>query len=140
MKTINKVTLLGYLGADPETRWTVKGAAVSNANLATTRKWKDKQSGEMKEETEWHRLVFFGRLGEIVGEYLRKGAPIYVEGRLQTRKWQDKEGNDRWTTEIVCEDLSMLGNRGDSGGQSPSPSKPAAASSPPENFDDDIPF
>ena len=98
---INKVILVGNLGKDPDVRYTAGGAAVSNITLATTSSWRDKESGEQQDKTEWHRIVFFGRLAEIVAEYLRKGAQVYIEGRLQTRKWQDKEGNDRYTTEIV---------------------------------------
>ena len=101
MASVNKVILMGNLGRDPETRFTANGAAVCNLRIATTRSWKDKASGERREETEWHSVVLYDRLAEIAGEYLRKGRPVYVEGRLQTRKWQDKEGQDRYTTEIV---------------------------------------
>lgn len=159
---LNKVTLIGNLGADPDVRYMPTGGAVANITLATTFRWKDKQSGERKEKTEWHRVVFFSRLAEIVGEYLRKGSQVYIEGRLQTRKWQDqKSGQDRYTTEIVATEMSMLGSR--SGGTAPLESSPdsnanapvnpqdnatpdisqATQDSPPaayEDFDDDIPF
>ena len=150
---VNKVILVGNLGADPETRYTAGGSAVTNVSLATTDSWKDKQSGEQQEKTEWHKVVFFGRLAEIAAEYLRKGSQIYVEGRIQTRKWQGKDGQDRWTTEIVGNEMQMLGSRG--GGQSPPPpdfdsgqseeSASEKSSSPKktaavEDFDDDIPF
>ncbi len=148
---INKVILIGNLGADPETRYMPSGGAVANLRLATTDNWKDKQSGERQERTEWHRVVCFGRLGEIAAEYLRKGSKVYIEGRLQTRKWQGQDGNDRYSTEIVANDMQMLDGRGDAGGYAaparaestsrepaaPSASAPAA---PPEEFDDDIPF
>lgn len=118
MASVNKVILIGNLGRDPEVRYAPSGAAICNITLATSRMWKDRESGERREETEWHRVVFYNRLAEIVGEYLRKGRSVYVEGRLQTRKWQDKEGQDRWTTEIVAEQMQMLGGRdsGDGGG------------------------
>ena len=112
---INKVILIGNLGNDPDVRYTASGAAVSNISLATTESWKDKETGEQQDKTEWHRIVFFGRLAEIVAEYLKKGSQIYVEGRLQTRKWQDKEGNDRYTTEIVANEMQMLGGRSGAG-------------------------
>lgn len=145
---INKVILIGNLGADPDVRYTAGGAAVSNVNLATTESWRDKESGEQQEKTEWHRVVFFGRLAEIVAEYLRKGSQVYVEGRLQTRKWQDKEGNDRYTTEIVASEMQMLGGRSGGGGEyKNSRSEPKAAeksdSAPQAEgdfVDDDIPF
>ena len=155
---INKVILVGNLGNDPETRYMPNGNAVTNITIATSDSWKDKQSGEQQERTEWHRVVFFNRLAEIVGEYLRKGSQVYVEGRLQTRKWQDNNGNDRYTTEIVANEMQMLGARGGSGGgqqyggdsmggggEQPS-SKPAEQQSQPQksggmdDFDDDIPF
>ncbi|MEE9552524.1 MAG: single-stranded DNA-binding protein [Gammaproteobacteria bacterium] len=146
---VNKAILIGNLGNDPDIRYTASGAAVANISIATAESWKDKETGEKQERTEWHRVVFFGRLAEIVGEYLRKGSQIYVEGRLQTRKWQDKEGRDRYTTEIVANEMQMLGSR--SGGttnfdQSPPPAKeevtaPATSGGPPkDDFDDDIPF
>jgi single-strand DNA-binding protein len=144
---VNKAIILGSLGQDPDIRYTAGGAAVANISIATNEQWKDKESGEMQERTEWHRVVFFGRLAEIVGEYLRKGSQVYVEGRLQTRKWQDKEGNDRYTTEIVANEMQMLGSK--SGGttasfdQSPqqqsSPSTSSEKNSS-DDFDDDIPF
>jgi len=115
MSSINKVILIGRLGNDPEMRYTQDGKAVANISLATSESWKDKQTGEKKEQTEWHRVVFFGRTAEVIGEYLHKGSLIYVEGRLQTRKWQDKEGNDRYTTEIMGNEMKMLGGRSDSG-------------------------
>ena len=150
---VNKVILIGNLGNDPDVRYTASGAAVANISLATAESWRDKESGEQQERTEWHRVVFFGRLAEIVAEYLKKGSQIYVEGRLQTRKWQDKEGKDRYSTEIVANEMQMLGSR--SGGssnqsydQSPpdddtsSGNKPQKAAAKPKDdeFDDDIPF
>ena len=154
---VNKVILVGNLGADPETRYTAGGSAVTNVRLATTDAWKDKQSGEQQERTEWHRVVFWGRLAEIAAEYLRKGSQIYVEGRIQTRKWQGQDGQDRWSTEIVGNEMQMLGSRGgaqsspppdfDSGESgAPGPSGPSSGSASPkkaatvEDFDDDIPF
>src|SRR5512145_1692753 len=116
MASVNKVILIGNLGRDPETRYTADGAAITNITIATSDRWKDKASGEMKESTEWHKVAFFGRLAEIAGEYLKKGRPVYVEGRLRTRKWQDKEGQDRYTTEIVAENMQMLGSREGMGG------------------------
>lgn len=144
---INKVILVGNLGNDPDVRYTASGAAVSNISVATTESWKDRESGEQQEKTEWHRVVFFGKLAEIVAEYLKKGSQVYVEGRLQTRKWQDKDGNDRYTTEIVANEMQMLGSRASSGGfersapeNSPAAAKPKATQAD-ENFvDDDIPF
>ncbi len=151
---VNKVILIGNLGNDPDIRYTASGAAVANISLATAESWKDKNTGEQQERTEWHRIVFFGRLAEIVGEYLRKGSQIYVEGRLQTRKWEDKEGKDRYTTEIVANEMQMLGSRSggsanyDSAPKSATPDntpEPQAATSAPapsstNDFDDDIPF
>ncbi|MBT7437110.1 MAG: single-stranded DNA-binding protein [Cellvibrionales bacterium] len=146
---INKVILVGTLGADPDTRYTPSNAAVTNLSLATNESWKDKQSGEQKEKTEWHRIVMFNRLAEIASEYLRKGSQIYIEGKIQTRKWEDKEGKDRWTTEIVANEMQMLGGRssgGNSGGASGSEfaSSGSSASAPSsdasDDFDDDIPF
>jgi single-strand DNA-binding protein len=118
---INKVILIGNLGRDPETRYTQGGSAVTNLRIATAESWKDKQTGEQQERTEWHSVVCFARLGEIAGEYLRKGSKVYIEGRLQTRKWQDKEGHDRYSTEIVANDMQMLDSRGgaDSGDAPP---------------------
>lgn len=144
---INKVILIGNLGNDPDTRYTSGGAAVANISIATSETWKDRETGEQQERTEWHRVVFFGRLAEIVSEYLRKGSKVYVEGRLQTRKWQDKEGNDRYTTEIVANEMQMLDSRGGSSemGQS-APQKEETRTSPESQqadgdfVDDDIPF
>jgi single-strand DNA-binding protein len=116
MASLNKVTLIGNLGRDPETRYTPDGAAITNLSIATTSSWKDKNSGEKKEETEWHRCVFYNRLAEIAGEYLKKGSSIYVEGRLKTRKWQDKEGVEKFTTEIVVDQMQMLGGKSGMGG------------------------
>ncbi len=117
MASVNKVIVMGNLGRDPETRYSPDGGAITNIAVATSRQWKDKATGERKEETEWHRIVFFGRQAEIAGEYLKKGRPVYVEGRLKTRKWQDKEGVERYTTEIVAEELQLLGGReGGAGG------------------------
>ncbi|HZD21399.1 MAG TPA: single-stranded DNA-binding protein [Burkholderiales bacterium] len=152
MASVNKVILVGNLGRDPETKYMPDGAALTNASLATSLQWTDKTSGEKKEETEWHRIVFRGRLAEIAGEYLKKGSQVYVEGRLRTRKWQDKEGQDRYTTEIVADSMQMLGSRAGSGEPRPEPigakaSEPKAAASvakkPAGKFDDmedDIPF
>ena len=118
MASVNKVILVGNLGRDPETRFSPDGTAVCNVSIATTSTWKDKASGEKREETEWHRVVFYNRLAEIAGEYLRKGRAVYVEGRLKTRKWQDKEtGQDRYSTEIIADQMQMLGGRDDSGAQ-----------------------
>jgi len=118
MASVNKVILVGNLGRDPEVRYAPSGAAICNITLATSRNWKDKESGERREETEWHRVVLYNRLAEIAGEYLKKGRSVYIEGRLQTRKWQDKEGQDRWTTEVVADQMQMLGGRegGEGGG------------------------
>ncbi len=169
MASINKVILIGNLGRDPEVRYTPNGAAVCNVSVATTRNWKDKNSGDKVEETEWHRVVFYDRLAEIAGEYLKKGRPVYVEGRLKTRKWQDKDGKDNYTTEIVAEQMQLLGGREGGGGggygggqggpedysqEAPSaPSRPAARPAPApaprpapksstgfDDMDDDIPF
>jgi len=146
---INKVILIGNLGKDPETRYMPSGGAVTNVTLATSESWKDKNSGEQQERTEWHRVVFFNRLGEIAGEYLKKGSKIYVEGSLRTRKWQGQDGQDRYTTEIVANEMQMLDSRGGSAAydasapsqgasRAPSPSQPV--SMPDNDFDDDIPF
>lgn len=116
MASVNKVILVGNLGADPEVRYLPSGDAIANIRLATTDRYKDKTSGEMKEATEWHRVVFFGRLAEIVNEYLKKGSAVYIEGRLRTRKWQGTDGQDRYSTEIVADQMQMLGGRGGSGG------------------------
>jgi len=141
---INKVILVGNLGSDPEVRYTASGDAVANVNVATAESWKDKQTGEKQERTEWHRVVMFKRLGEIAGEYLKKGSQVYIEGKLQTRKWQDKNGNDRYTTEIVANDMQMLGSRGGSSSynneSAPPAAQPATASAGTDDFDDDIPF
>ena len=114
---VNKVILIGNLGADPETRFMPSGGAVTNIRLATSETWKDKQSGQMQERTEWHRVVFFNKLGEIAGEYLKKGSKVFIEGSIRTRKWQGQDGQDRYTTEIVANDMQMLDGRGEGGGQ-----------------------
>jgi single-strand DNA-binding protein len=143
---VNKVILVGNLGRDPEVRYMPSGNAVANVTLATTESWKDKQTGEKQERTEWHSVVFYSRLAEIAGEYLKKGSQVYVEGSLRTRKWQDKNGNDRYTTEIIASDMQMLGGRGGSAGYgaadtAPSMAEPApAATGAAGDFDDDIPF
>jgi len=155
---VNKVILVGNLGADPETRYTASGAAITNINIATSESWRDKQTGENQERTEWHRVVFFSRLAEIAGEYLRKGSQVYVEGSLRTRKWQGQDGQDRYTTEVVANEMQMLGSRGGEAVQRPAgggfrdskPAQPAQPSSAPapsaapaadDNFaEDDIPF
>ncbi len=116
MASVNKVILVGNLGRDPETRYAPSGGAICNVSIATTRNWKDRATGEKREETEWHRVVFYDRLAEIAGEYLKKGRPVYVEGRLKTRKWQDKEGQDKYTTEIIAEEMQLLGSREGGGG------------------------
>jgi single-strand DNA-binding protein len=155
---INKVILIGNLGADPETRAMPSGTTVANLRVATSESWRDKQTGEQQERTEWHRVALFGRLAEIAGEYLRKGSQVYIEGSLRTRKWQDKQGNERYSTEIVGNELQMLGGRGGGGGApgagaeaggrsgasggAPSYAEESGAggSSRGEEFDDDIPF
>ncbi len=160
---VNKVILVGNLGADPETRAMPSGMTVANIRIATSESWKDKQSGEQKERTEWHHVALFGRLGEIAGEYLRKGSQVYIEGSLRTRKWQDKEGRDRYTTEVIADEMQMLGGRGGASGgggagagagsggsatgnyeareRSAMPEGvPAGAGASAEEFDDDIPF
>ena len=165
MASVNKVILVGNLGKDPEVRYTADGAAIANITLATTDTWKDKTSGEKKEATEWHRVAFFGKLAEIAGQYLKKGRSVYVEGRIRTRKWQDKEGQDRYTTEIIADQMQMLGSRegmggpaadedggsgggrsfggggsggsgGSGAGSASSAAKPAPAKKPAGNFDD----
>lgn len=143
---VNKVILIGNLGADPEVRYMPSGGAVANVSVATSESWKDKSTGEMQERTEWHRVVFYNRIAEVVGEYLKKGSKIYVEGRIRTRKWEDKDGKDRYTTEINADSMQMLDSRGSGGSagfdQSPQAAKrpaPAPAASA-ESFDDDIPF
>lgn len=144
---VNKVILIGNLGRDPEIRYTPNGLAIANLTLATSEVWKDKQSGENQERTEWHRIVMYQRLAEIAGEYLRKGAKVFIEGRLQTRKWQDKSGQDRYTTEIVADSMQMLDSKAGSSdayekssSEKPPTISPAPATSPADNFDDDIPF
>ena len=159
MASVNKVILIGNLGRDPETRYMPEGGAITNISIATTEKWKDK-NGEMQEKTEWHRVAFFGKLAEIAGEYLKKGSQVYVEGRLQTRKWQDKEGVDKYTTEVVANVMQMLGSRSGMGGSGgdrdmggerppqagagagakPAASKPAGKGGKFDDFEDDIPF
>jgi single-strand DNA-binding protein len=160
MASVNKVILMGNLGRDPEVRYSPDGAAVCNVSIATTSSWKDKNSGERREETEWHRVVFYNRLAEIAGEYLKKGRPVYVEGRIKTRKWQNKEGVDQYTTEVVADNMQLLGGRdgGDGGGsggneggssaprpaaraqQAARPAAPAAGGANLSDMDDDIPF
>jgi single-strand DNA-binding protein len=163
---INKVILIGNLGQDPETRYMPSGGAVTNVNLATSENWKDKQTGENRERTEWHRVVFFNRLAEIAGEYLKKGSKVYVEGSLRTRKWQGQDGQDRYTTEIVASEMQMLDSRGGGGGgyddynqsqgqsqpqrtsqggggqqqRSPAPAQQQSEPAGLDDFDDDIPF
>ncbi|MFN9707783.1 MAG: single-stranded DNA-binding protein [Burkholderiales bacterium] len=163
MASINKVILIGNLGRDPEVRYTPNGNAICNITIATSRNWKDKNTGEKAEETEWHRVVFYDRLAEIAGEYLKKGRPVYVEGRLKTRKWQNKEGQDVYTTEVIADNMQLLGSR-ENGGTAPEDgnysredrgepavrhapasrppaSKPVAKSSTGfDDMDDDIPF
>jgi len=158
MASVNKVILIGNLGRDPETRYMPDGGAITNISIATTDKWKDK-AGEMQEKTEWHRVAFFGKLAEIAGEYLKKGSQVYVEGRLQTRKWQDKDGQDKYTTEIVANVMQMLGSRQGQGqgggdreaggeraeraqGTQGAAAKPAAKAGGGkfDDFEDDIPF
>ena len=154
---INKVILVGNLGKDPEVRYMPSGGAVANITVATSESWKDKKTGEQQDKTEWHRVVMFNRLGEIAGEYLKKGSKIYIEGKLQTRKWQNKDGQDQYTTEIVASEMQMLDSRGGGGGadfggapsmgsskpqqqqQQPQQQQPAAAAGF-DDFDDDIPF
>ncbi len=148
---VNKVIIVGNLGQDPETRYMPSGAAVTNFTVATNESWKDKQTGEQKERTEWHRVAMFNRLAEIAAEYLRKGSQVYIEGKLRTRKWQGQDGQDRYTTEIIADEMQMLGGRGGGGGSSSyggSPSQTGGgsrggdASTPSSDgeFDDDIPF
>lgn len=141
---INKVIIVGNLGNDPETRYMPSGSAVTNLSVATNESWKDKQTGEQKDRTEWHKVAMFGRLAEIAAEYLRKGSQVYIEGKLRTRKWQDKEGQDRYTTEIVADEMQMLGGRSGGGGGAPAMNDSGERSPPPrssgDDFDDDIPF
>ena len=152
MASLNKVILIGNLGKDPETRYMTNGDAVTNITIATSESWKDKATGEKQEKTEWHRVTFYRRLAEIAGEYLKKGSQVYVEGRLETRKWQDKEGKDRYTTEVIANEMQMLGSRGGMGAPSndgdeerPRGAAPGKASSGKsgakfDDFEDDIPF
>jgi single-strand DNA-binding protein len=162
MASVNKVILVGNLGKDPETRYMPNGDAVTNVTIATSDAWTDKASGEKKEATEWHRVTFYRRLAEVAGEYLKKGSSVYVEGKLRTRKWQDKDGQDRYTTEVIADVMQMLGSRGGGGGSAPMDdgpaagsrgeggareparaAKPAVAKKPAgafEDMDDDIPF
>jgi single-strand DNA-binding protein len=161
MASVNKVILIGNLGRDPEVRYAPSGSAICNVTIATSRQWKDKTSGERQEETEWHRVVFYDRLAEVAGEYLKKGRPVYVEGRLKTRKWTDKDGVEKYTTEIIADQMQLLGGREggggggggmDDGGGAPAPrsapaARPAPAGKPAakpaggfDDMDDDIPF
>ena len=165
MASVNKVILIGNLGRDPEIRYAPSGSAICNVTIATSRQWKDKNSGDRQEETEWHRVVFYDRLAEIAGEYLKKGKSVYIEGRLKTRKWTDKDGVEKYTTEIIAQEMTMLGGReggggggmGDGGGEdaprsappqrSAPAARPAPASKAPaksgsgfDDMDDDIPF
>ena len=150
---VNKVILVGNLGQDPETRYMPSGDAVTNISIATSESWKDKQTGEQKDKTEWHKVVMFRRLAEISAEYLRKGSQVYIEGKIRTRKWQDRDGNDRYTTEIVADEMQMLGGRAgggnygsgggsgsSAGGGSNAPSGGGQSAPPNDDFDDDIPF
>lgn len=145
---VNKVILIGHLGADPDTKSMPSGTAVANLRIATTEGYKDKQSNEWQERTEWHNVALFGRLAEVAGEYLRKGSQVYIEGRLRTRKWQDKQGNDRYSTEIIANDMQMLGGRGGAGAGAGAEARSAARAGDvepartgtSEDFDDDIPF
>jgi single-strand DNA-binding protein len=159
MASVNKVILIGNLGRDPETRYMPDGGAVTNITIATSYQWKDKATGDKKEETEWHRVAFFGRLAEVAGEYLKKGSPVYIEGRLKTRKWTDKDGHERYSTDIIADEMKMLGSRGDRGdsagsGGAKSDSAPREAGTPRaaepkeskkaaggfDDMEDDIPF
>ena len=150
MASVNRVTIIGNLGKDPETRYAPRGDAVTNITVATTETWKDRATGERREATEWHRVVFFGKLAEIAGQYLKKGSQVYLEGKLKTRKWQDKDGADRYTTEINADELKMLGGKGDGQQSEPqrqqqAPQRPQAPQKPASGggfneFDDDIPF
>ena len=163
MASVNKVILIGNLGKDPDVRYMPSGKAVANVTIATNESWKDRNTGEKQERTEWHNVVFYSPLAEIVGQYLRKGSSVFVEGRLQTRKWQDKaSGQDRYTTEIIANEMKMLGGRGGAGGSAPfpgegpevdsaptprpaqgpaqTPARPTPQPGPDNGFDDDIPF
>jgi single-strand DNA-binding protein len=150
---VNKVILVGNLGADPDTRYMPSGKAVTNIRIATSESWKDKQTGDMQERTEWHSVVLYDKLGEIAAEYLRKGSQVYIEGSLRTRKWQDKEGKDRYTTEIIAQNMQMLGGRAGAGGgggfgeepprRASRPAQDDRSAPPPADdggVDDDIPF
>lgn len=145
---VNKVIIVGNLGNDPDTKYMPSGSAVTNLSVATNESWKDKQTGEQKDRTEWHRVAMFGRLAEIAAEYLRKGSQVYIEGKLRTRKWQDQQGNDKYSTEIIADEMQMLGGRGGGGAPAmgggsggPPPGGPPPQSGGGSNdFDDDIPF
>jgi len=140
---INKVIIVGNLGADPDSRAMPSGNAVTNISVATSESWNDRETGEKQEKTEWHRVVFFNRLAEIAAQYLKKGSQVYVEGKIQTRKWEDKEGNERWTTEIVANQMQMLGDRMSNDMSNDNASRPQSSSDndfSTDEFDDDIPF
>jgi single-strand DNA-binding protein len=145
---VNKVILIGNLGQDPETKYMPSGSAVTNLRIATTESFKDRETGEQQERTEWHSVAMFGRLAEVAGEYLRKGSQVYIEGRIRTRKWQDKQGQDRYSTEIIADQMQMLGSKGGGMGggseagaaERPSPAKARTATAPEAELDDDIPF
>lgn len=138
---VNKVILVGRLGQDPETRYMPSGNAVTNISVATSEAWKDKQTGEQKERTEWHRVSMFNRLAEVASEYLRKGSQVYIEGKLRTRKWQAQDGSDRYTTEIIASEMQMLGSKGGGGPSSSRPNDTQPGPQPgQDDFDDDIPF
>ena len=146
---VNKVILVGNLGNEPDTKYMPSGSAVTNISVATNESWKDKQTGEQVDRTEWHRVAFFNRLAEVAGEYLHKGSQVYIEGRIRTRKWQDKEGHDRYTTEIIADEMQMLGSRGSGApqenyqkntGPAPAPKSQSGAPRAEPEFDDDIPF
>ena len=144
---VNKAIILGNVGNDPELKYTANGNAIANISIATSESWKDKQTGQKQEKTEWHKVSAFGRLAEIIGEYVKKGSKVYIEGKIQTRKWQDKNGEDRYTTEIVANELQLLDSRSDTQAQAPQqqiPQAPRTHSAPPppdmDAFEDDIPF
>jgi single-strand DNA-binding protein len=146
---LNRVQLIGHLGADPDSRVLPSGSTVTGLRVATSERWKDKQSGETKEHTEWHTVTFFGRLAEVAAEYLKKGSQVYLEGKLRTEKWQDKQGNDRWSTKIIADSMVMLGSKGSGTSESrdgaqrqqaQSSNQSTAQSKPRDDFDDDIPF
>lgn len=151
MASVNKAILIGNLGKDPELKFLPSGQPVANFSIATSEKWKDKSTGETKEQTEWHNIIMFGKLAEIAGQYLKKGSSVFIEGRLQTRKWQDKTGQDRYTTEIIANEMKMLGSRGDQSGSQPAQqprsqsnqdarNKATFDAQAPAGFDDDIPW